>query len=214
MTEPAHWESMYEKPLEQIPWEIGKPPRELVQVLENGLAKPCKALDIGCGTGNYAIYLAKQGFDVTGVDVSENALKIAKEKAGAEKVAVRFLRADALELAKALKGEKYGFILDYSLLHHIPHRYTRAYARQFNELLNVGGKLLLVCYSEEDEQARGRTTVIGKYGNEMNFRKAQEIRRAYSGLTPLYYKKCTLGKRDHHAGHCFLFQKSPADNSP
>jgi len=55
---------------DEIPWNIEEPPQALVELVEIGVVQPCKAIDLGCGTGNYAIYLANRGFDVTGVDIS------------------------------------------------------------------------------------------------------------------------------------------------
>ena len=49
------------------PWEIG-PRQELVELVEKGNLTPCRAIDLGCGTGANAIFLAQQGFDTTGVD--------------------------------------------------------------------------------------------------------------------------------------------------
>jgi len=72
-------------PLEKIPWNIEAPPHLLVRLVKEGMIKPCKAIDLGCGTGNYAIYLAEQGFDVTGVDSSATAIQIAAEKARGER---------------------------------------------------------------------------------------------------------------------------------
>jgi len=48
-------------PLEEIPWNIETPPDVLVELVESGKVKPCKTIDLGCGTGNYAIYLASIG---------------------------------------------------------------------------------------------------------------------------------------------------------
>jgi len=52
-------------------------------------------LDVGCGTGRHAIELARRGFSVTGIDLSENQLTRAREKAIEAGVAVDFLRRDA-----------------------------------------------------------------------------------------------------------------------
>ncbi len=206
MTDIKHWESMYEKSPGQIPWEIYEPPIELIEVIENQIVKPCETLDIGCGTGNYAIYLSKKGFTVTAIDISENALAIAREKALQAGVEITFIKADALELTQTLH-KKFGFILDYSLLHHIPLENTRVYSQQFKKLLLPKGKLLMICYSEEDEDAKGQKTAVGKYGNIMYYRNANEIRDAYQGLKEIYYKKARLGNHLQHAGHCFLFDK-------
>jgi len=63
--------------LNEIPWNFESPPKELVKLVDSGKVKPCKTIDLGCGTGNYAIYLASRGFDVIGIDISPTAIKIA-----------------------------------------------------------------------------------------------------------------------------------------
>ncbi|MBC8174297.1 MAG: methyltransferase domain-containing protein [Candidatus Marinimicrobia bacterium] len=60
--------------------------------------KNLRILDIGCGTGRHSIELAKRGYSVTGVDLSDSLLKRAKEKAIEQKVNVDFKKADARNL--------------------------------------------------------------------------------------------------------------------
>lgn len=60
--------------------------------------KSLKIVDIGCGTGRHAIELAKRGYSVTGIDLSEAQLKKAREKAEQANVKVEFLRYDARNL--------------------------------------------------------------------------------------------------------------------
>jgi 2-polyprenyl-3-methyl-5-hydroxy-6-metoxy-1,4-benzoquinol methylase len=57
-----------------------------------------RILDIGCGTGRHAIELAKRGYTITGIDLSESQLNRAKQKAQAENVEINFLKADARHL--------------------------------------------------------------------------------------------------------------------
>ncbi len=57
--------------------------------------KTKRILDIGCGTGRHAIELAKRGYQVVGVDLSESQLKRAREKAAEAKVKVDFIQKDA-----------------------------------------------------------------------------------------------------------------------
>ncbi len=64
--------------------------------------KSKKILDIGCGTGRHSIELAKRGYNVTGIDLSECMLEMAKQKAKEAKVKVEFIKADA----RYLKFEK------------------------------------------------------------------------------------------------------------
>jgi cyclopropane fatty-acyl-phospholipid synthase-like methyltransferase len=65
---------------------------------ELNYAKNKRILDIGCGTGRHAIELAKRGYTVTGIDLSESQLNCAKQKANAEKVEINFRQADARQL--------------------------------------------------------------------------------------------------------------------
>ena len=90
-------ERLYRKtPLNEIPWNIETPPDVLVDLVESGKVKPCKAIDLGCGTGNYSIYLASVGFDVTGIDNSPTAIKIAQENAKKKGIKCNFLVANVL----------------------------------------------------------------------------------------------------------------------
>jgi SAM-dependent methyltransferase len=65
---------------------------------EIGSDKSAKILDIGCGTGRHSIELAKRGYQVTGVDLSEDQLNRAREKAAAAGVKISFLQKDATQL--------------------------------------------------------------------------------------------------------------------
>lgn len=60
--------------------------------------KTKKILDIGCGTGRHAVELAKRGYKVTGVDLSESQLRRADEKAKEAGAVVRFIQGDAREI--------------------------------------------------------------------------------------------------------------------
>ena len=56
-----------------------------------------RILDIGCGTGRHAIELVRRGYNVTGFDLSEGQLRLAREKAAAAGVTVDFQRRDATQ---------------------------------------------------------------------------------------------------------------------
>ena len=80
----------------EAPWDIGKPDLNLINTVTTTPIQPCKALDIGCGTGDNAIWLAQQGFEVTGIDASEVAIQKAREKAVKANVPCNFLALDIL----------------------------------------------------------------------------------------------------------------------
>ncbi len=88
-----------------IPWNIETPPKALVELIESGKVKPAKTIDLGCGAGNYAIYLASKGFDVTGVDISPTAIKMARENAMKKGVKSNFIVADVLGDLNEVKGD-------------------------------------------------------------------------------------------------------------
>lgn len=205
---PLHWDSVYEKPLAEIPWENPQPPRELVALLDSGRFKAgMTALDVACGSGNYSVFLAQNGFDVTGVDFSAKALSIARKRAEKTDVTVDFVHADVRHLLDALPRKRFDFILDWSLLHHIAPADFKAYCGQFSRLLKPGGVLLLACFSKADAPKAGMNAVVGKLGNVMHYRARAEIEAAYRPLEVLKYHECWLGKKGKHAGHCFVFSK-------
>ena len=80
------------------PWDIGGPQPALAALLDAGVRGP-KVLDVGCGTGDLAIALARRGHDVTAVDISRVAIDAARAKATAEGLAVRFEVQDATRLS-------------------------------------------------------------------------------------------------------------------
>lgn len=60
--------------------------------------KSLKILDVGCGTGRHSIELTKRGYTVTGIDLSESQLALARKKATKEKLIIDFQKQDARNL--------------------------------------------------------------------------------------------------------------------
>lgn len=97
------------------PWDSGSPSQELKRFLNRGLVKPCRALELGCGTGTNALFLAQAGFEVTAVDLSEEALRQAKAKTEKAHVAINFIQSDITALANL--GEPFPFVFDRGTYH-------------------------------------------------------------------------------------------------
>jgi 2-polyprenyl-3-methyl-5-hydroxy-6-metoxy-1,4-benzoquinol methylase len=203
-----YWEKMYEMPLEELPWEIKEAPQELKAYIEANKSEGGNALDAGCGTGNFSIYLAKNGYTVTGVDYSDKALSIARKNNDELKLPITYIRTDLTELEKAVAGTTYDLILDYKVSHHLSTERLKEYIAQCVRVLKPKGRILLVCYSDKDVDAAGNGSAIGKFGNEMYYRTAAEIRELYSELKEIGCHEVMLGKRLNHAGYCFIFEKS------
>lgn len=148
----------------RIPWNIEVPPDALVELVDSGKVSPGKTIDLGCGAGHYAIYLAGRGFDVLGVDISPTAIRIAREHAERRRVAVRFVVADMLGDLHEIQ-DSFDFAYDWEVLHHIYPEKREIYIRNVYRLLTRGARYLSVCFSEKSPQFGGegkyRTTPLG-----------------------------------------------------
>jgi SAM-dependent methyltransferase len=168
-------------PLDTIPWNTETPPDALVELVQSGNVRPCKTIDLGCGTGNYAIYLAGLGFDVTGVDSSRTAVTIATKNAQKKNVRCRFIAADLLGDLHEV-NDTFDFAFDWELLHHIFPEDREKYVQNVHTLLNPKATYFSVCFSEKDPQFGG----VGK------FRKTRMGTTLYfsqeSELTSLFFK--------------------------
>jgi len=101
---------------QQTPWDTNITPPELVELVEQEHFAPGRALDLGCGTGTNAIYLAQHGFQVVGVDYVGRAVSIARAKAARANVPVEFRRADVLAPGPLADGSM-DLILDIGCFH-------------------------------------------------------------------------------------------------
>jgi len=147
-------ESRFQKRYESLdtPWDIGKPDFNLIQMVTALPIKPCKAVDIGCGTGDNAIWLSQQGFDVLGIDSSETAIERAKEKATKANANCRFLVSNIL--TGQFAGAPFGFAFDRGCFHVLDSdRERRNYAENVNRHLENHG-LWLSLIGNADEQRR------------------------------------------------------------
>ena len=194
----------------EIPWNIETPPNAIVELCESRKVKPCKTIDLGCGAGNYAIYLANIGFDVTGVDISQTAIKIAKENAEKKGVKCNFLVADVLGDLNEVK-ETFDFAYDWELLHHIFPEKRKKYVENVYRILNPRGKYLSVCFSEKDPQFGGS----GKYretrlGTILYFSSEDELKGLfdpYFNIKELKTKEIIGKSALHLANHAFMERK-------
>jgi SAM-dependent methyltransferase len=176
-------------PLERVPWNSETPPDQLVQLVESGKIPPCRAIDLGCGAGNYAIYLAAHGFDVTGVDSSPAAITIAIENARKHNVRCRLIVADLIGDIHEIPG-LFDFAFDWELLHHIFPDDREKYVQNVSRILNRGAWYFSLSFSETDPQFGGtgkfRTTPIG---TTLYFSSESEIRELLSPLFVIHELK-------------------------
>lgn len=173
----AEIDQIYRKvPLDKIPWNIETPPDVLARLVTSGKVRPCRAIDLGCGAGNYAVWLAELGFEVTGVDSSPTAIRIARERAAKHGVRCTFVTADLLGDLHAVEGT-FDFAYDYELLHHLLPEERAVYIKNVHRLTNPHASYLSVCFSEEDPQFGGHgKTRKTPMGTVLYFSSEDEIR--------------------------------------
>lgn len=126
-----------------MPWETG-PRVELVELVESGRIPPCRAIDVGCGTGSNAIFLAQHGFEVTGVDFVSSAIAKARRKAEAAGVRVDFIVDDLTNLRKV--NGTFDFLVDYGTLDDMISKDRDLYVRNVLPFTHPDSRFLLWCF--------------------------------------------------------------------
>jgi 2-polyprenyl-3-methyl-5-hydroxy-6-metoxy-1,4-benzoquinol methylase len=207
------FEKVYE---EGTPWTESKPPKELVHLIESEKIKPCKVLDVGCGEGFYAIYLASKGFDVTGIDISENAIKLAKENAAKQGIKIKFMTMDVADLDKI--NDEFDFVFEWAILHHIMPEQRQKYVENIEGILNKKGKYLSVCFNDQnpDFGVKGKKLRIVPEGAKMpagtrmyysSFEEMKQLFEPHFYIIEAKLIKMTAGKKEH-IGNYFFMEKS------
>ncbi len=120
-------------------WDTGTTPPEIIAAIAQERTSG-RALDLGCGTGTHAIYLAQHGWDVIGIDFSPKAISAAREKARQASVKVDFQVADVSRLN--LVG-KFDLALDVGCFHGLDAGERKRYIEQLARLVRPGGKFML-----------------------------------------------------------------------
>lgn len=144
----SHWEKIYQHQ------DSDFRSYSIKILIKNMLDKNIPVVDLGCGTGAQIMYLAKQGFDATGVDESEEMLNMARDQAKSLKINnVNFIQNTLKELTE--EGETYSQIICLDVIEHIEK--DDEALKQINKLLSPEGRLILTVpahqylYSKRDK---------------------------------------------------------------
>ena len=127
----------------RMPWE-GGPRSELVKLVETGAIPAGRAIDLGCGTGSNAVFLAQHGFEVTGVDFARAAIDKARAKAEIAGVRVDFL-VDDLTALRRVSGT-FDLLVDYGVLDDLQDRDRDLYVGNVVPLAHKKSRFLLWCF--------------------------------------------------------------------
>jgi SAM-dependent methyltransferase len=155
MAEQIEWNDRYRAG--DLPWDTGRPSAELQRVLSRNAIQPCRALEIGCGTGTNSVWLAQQGFEVTGIDLAPLAVEQAQGRASAAGVKVHFLVADVLDLPD-LNGT-FAFFFDRGCYHAVRRDAPQQYAPAVAQQLAAGGRGLILAGNAREPHDPGPPVV-------------------------------------------------------
>lgn len=204
-----HFEEVYKGDIDAIPWNHEEPPELLVGLVESGQVKVGRALDLGCGLGNYVIWLAGQGFDVVGVDGSPTAVEVAKRNAKRKKVKCGFVVADLTGKWPDL-GKPFDFIYDWGLLHHIMPEHRGKYVENVHDVLKPVGKYASLCFNEKDTSFEGTGKYRGTHlGTGVYLSSEKELRELYERFFRIIDFRVfeSSAKINHVFNYCFMERK-------
>lgn len=141
------WDSFYQDRAKPCPFFVAFPDESLAGWIEEGLIRPGRALDLGCGHARNAVFLARHGFVVEGVDYSDTAIEWARERAAEAGVAVSLARRNVFDLE--LDAATYDLIYDSGCFHHLPPHRRSGYVDLVARALKPGGWFGLTCFRPE-----------------------------------------------------------------
>jgi SAM-dependent methyltransferase len=151
MTEPRDWNEHYATG--NTPWDSGNPSLEMQRVIEECEITPRRTLEIGCGTGTNALWLAEQGFDVTAVDVVPLAVERAFARARAARVKIALRVANLLDPAAVTtlcQDGTYPFVFDRGVYHCLREENLAATLAALERLTSAGSLYLLLAGNAND----------------------------------------------------------------
>ncbi|HEX5149030.1 MAG TPA: class I SAM-dependent methyltransferase [Candidatus Limnocylindrales bacterium] len=134
------------------PWDLGRPQPAIVELAEAGRIVG-SVLDVGCGTGEHALYLAERGHDVVGVDLAPRAIELARAKAAERGVRVDLRIWDALRVDEL--SRRFDTAIDVGLFHTLSDEQRPGYARSLHAALTPAGRALILCWSERNPWGYG-----------------------------------------------------------
>jgi SAM-dependent methyltransferase len=141
------WDGFYADRAKPCPFFTAAPCESLAEWVDTGLIRPGRALDLGCGHGRNAVFLAQRGFEVEGIDYSQKAIDWAAERARAAGVAVAWRCQSVFDIA--VEPGSCDLVYDSGCFHHLsPHR-RRGYVELVSTALKPNGVFALTCFRPE-----------------------------------------------------------------
>lgn len=127
------------------PWDTDQPQPALVKLVESGEIRG-PVLDVGCGTGTNASYLAQAGLEVVGVDFAKSAIEVARRRRTFSPNPVRWILGDVRDVQAPSSG--FASVLDIGVLHTLPESERKGYVDHLRALLAPCGRAFVMCFHE------------------------------------------------------------------
>jgi len=137
---------------ERPPWDIGRPQQEIVRLEKTGQITGT-VLDVGCGTGDNALFLASCGHEVVGLDSVERAIEAARRKADERSLSATFIRGEILSLREI--GRTFDTVIDSGLFHTLSDNERLLFVRNLHKVLVPGGSYFMLAFSNLEPAGYG-----------------------------------------------------------
>lgn len=187
----AWWDGFYGDRERRVPFFADAPDESLVAWTDAGrlgVGPGTTVLELGCGPGRNAVWLARQGAAVHALDLSPEALAWGRERADAAGVDVRFERADVLRWTPPAR---YDVVVDSGCFHHLPPHRRVTYLDLLRRALRPGGRFALACFAAGGPEGVTGTSApdldlyrTGSLGGGLAYTDA-ELRALFAELTPV-----------------------------
>lgn len=132
-------------------WDTGRVSSDLREGVEEGTLPVGRIIELGCGSGTNAVYLASRGFEVTAVDLAPTALAQAEEKAREAGVEVEWLLADVLDLPEI---EPFDAVYDRGCYHGVRQQAAAEYVESLRRLSRAGTLVLILAGNANEPPPR------------------------------------------------------------
>lgn len=180
-----------------VPWDGHPLAQSLTDLVEGGGIAPGRALDLGCGTGDNAVYLARHGWRVVGVDFIDKPLRAARKKAAG--LPVEFVKADVTQLSSAPIEKGFQLVIDSGCLHGMDGADRDAYVEGVTAMAYPDARLLIVAFLPG-----GSMGVPGIRANEVERRFAADWDLLEHGTEP------SLDPKGRDAARYYVFRRTDA----
>ena len=169
------------------PWDVGRPQKEFIGLVRQGEIRG-SVLDIGCGSGEHALFFAREGFESWGIDSSPLAIQKAQQKGAQRGLTVHFQVLNALELATL--NRTFDTATDSGLFHTLSDADRPLFVKSLAFVLSHNGTYIMLCFSDKEPAGYGPRRIT-----------EQEIRETFSkGWTINYIRPATFESNNRAKG--------------